>query len=270
MHAMKKIVLTFAIAFGVTLAYATTASADTGGSATTDGGGIEHGVSIRIDIPTRHNTSSTKTPPCSYTWMDYPSDATIANIDGTPLPGDGTGQFFMLQCNDELVRAVYVRPGTPVEMADEAQRYLPVPTPRPRFAPPDTQIVNLATWLWIDEAAWFPLRSTVAVPGVSVSVTAEPETIEWTTGDGTVVVCEGPGTTFDVTKPSAVSSCTHTYLHASATQPDGAYSSQVTVRWHATWTVQGAAGGGDLGVIARTSPSSTRVDEVQAVNTKRN
>ncbi|MEO8696047.1 MAG: hypothetical protein ABI658_21180 [Acidimicrobiales bacterium] len=67
--------------------------------------------------------------------MDYPPDATVNDLDGTPLTGDRTGRWFMLQCNDELIRVVYVRPGTPAEMADEARRYLPLPVPRPQFAP---------------------------------------------------------------------------------------------------------------------------------------
>jgi hypothetical protein len=246
-------------------------AADTTGNATTDNGGIEHGVSIRLDIPPRRGVASDRTPPCDYNWMDYPSDATVTNVDGTDLVGDGTGQWFMLRCNDELVRVVYVRPGTPAEMADQAQRYMPIPAPLARFAPPEQQIVNLATWLWIDEQRWFPLRSTVAIPGVSVAVVAEPVAVDWTTGDGTVVVCEGPGTAFDPTASTPqVSDCTHTFARSSAAQPEGTYAASVTVRWHATWTVQGAVGGGDLGIVARTVQVRTRVGEVQAVNTNAN
>ena len=43
----------------------------------------------------------------------------------------------------------------------------------------------------------------------------------------------------------------------------------VTVRWQASWTVAGAAGGGDLGEIERTTDFSVRVGEVQAINTAR-
>lgn len=267
---MRRLIMFFGIAFGVCVVWATAAGADTSGNANTDEDGIEHGVSIRIDIPPRRGSPSTQRPLCAYSWMDYPPDATVNNLDGTPIAGDGTGQWFMLRCDDELIRVIYVRPGSPAQMADEAQRYLPLPLPQPRFAPPEQQIVNLASWLWIDDQAWWPLRSTVSIPGVSVSVTAEPERIEWATGDGTVVVCDGPGTPFDPAVPQQVPSCAYTYRRSSASQPEGAYAASVTVQWRATWTVQGAAGGGDLGFIARTSTITTRVGEVQALNTNRN
>ena len=268
---MRRLILALlTTSFATCFLWPAAASADTTGNATTDGEGIEHGVSIRIDIPPRRGTVSTQRPPCSYTWMDYPPDATINDLDGTPLTGDGTGRWFMLQCNDELIRVVYVRPASPAEMADEARRHLPLPLPRPQFAPSDQQIVNLDTWLWIDEQNWWPLRSTISIPGVSVSVTAEPTMMTWTPGDGAVVECAGPGTAFDPTRVDQTSTCTHTFRRSSATQPESEYAATVTVRWTATWTVQGAAGGGDLGTIDRTVTVQTRVGEVQTVNTPAN
>ena len=57
---------------------------------------------------------------------------------------------------------------------------------------------------------------------------------------------------------------------SSAAQPDLQYHAAVTVLWHATWTVSGAAGGGDLGTIERTTNFAVRVGEVQALNTDAN
>ena len=88
-------------------------------------------------------------------------------------------------------------------------------------------------------------------------------------GDGGQVVCDGPGTPYDSTIPAAAQSpsCTYTYTHSSATQPNLQFQAAVTVRWHATWTATGVAGGGDLGTIDRTITFPVRVGEIQALNT---
>ena len=86
----------FAASVAYTALFASPAGADTTGNATTNSEGIEHGVSITIDIPPRHSASSTTVPPCGYTWMDLPSAGEVSDLDGTPLTGDGTGQWLKL------------------------------------------------------------------------------------------------------------------------------------------------------------------------------
>jgi hypothetical protein len=124
--------------------------------------------------------------------------------------------------------------------------------------------------LWLDRADWQPQQSTVSVPGVSVTVTAEPEQLIWHPGDGSVVVCVGPGTPFDPAQPAQVPSCSHTYVRSSASQLEGSYRASVTIVWRASWVAVGAVGGGDLGTVQRTTFLDVRVGEVQAVNTRAN
>ena len=76
-------------------------------------------------------------------------------------------------------------------------------------------------------------------------------------GDGTRVTCRSGGD---------AQSCSHTYRWPSAGQPDTAYRVTATVTWHATWTVTGAAGGGDLGTLSRSVTVPVRVGELQALN----
>ena len=115
-----------------------------------------------------------------------------------------------------------------------------------------------------------PMQQHMAtVPGVSVTVVARPEAVIWSLGDGTVVTCDGPGLAFDSTIPATAQTptCSHTFTRSSASRPGSAFEASVTVRWRASWTVTGAAGGGDLGVIERTAAFPIRVGEVQAINT---
>jgi hypothetical protein len=245
-------------------------SADTGGNAVTDHGGIEHETWMDLGALGADGRDDTNPDwPCWWYPLDYPADATVVLDDGTPLSGDGTGAFYEYWCgtDDGWGSVVYVRPLDTLAMAVRASRYLPLPEPRPQFSPSGEQVVNLASWLWIDAVDWAPQESTVAVPGVSVTVTARPEQIVWRPGDGSIVVCAGPGTPFDAAATDRVSSCWHTYPRSSASQPDGVYRASVTVVWHATWVAAGAPGGGDLGTVERTTELDVRVGEVQAINT---
>jgi hypothetical protein len=136
------------------------------------------------------------------------------------------------------------------------------------MSPAGDQIVNLASWLWLD-SEWRPLTSTVTVPGVAVTVRAVPEQVIWAMGDGGAVVCDGPGVAYrrDIPESRQSTTCAHTYRHSSAGEPDRQYRATVTVRWRATWSASGVAGGGDLGTIDRTTGFAVRVGEVQAINT---
>jgi hypothetical protein len=105
---------------------------------------------------------------------------------------------------------------------------------------------------------------------VTVTVLTVPETAVWAMGDGTTVVCAGPGTAFDPTQPAASQqpSCSHTYRRSSSSQASQEYTASVAVRWRVSWQVSGAAGGGDLGTLDRTTSFAVRVGEVQALNTR--
>jgi hypothetical protein len=154
----------------------------------------------------------------------------------------------------------------PLVLAQEAYRYLPLPAPLIRTNPPvgRAQLVNLPTMLWVDPASWGSRSATAAVPGLSATVTAVPVSVTWTMGDGGRVVCQGPGTAYDPTRPAATQkpACSYTYRHAA-----DAYTVVATTTWRITWTAEGAAGGGTLPPLARTSPATAlRVVEVQAIN----
>lgn len=260
----RSLIATAAIA--ATLAIASPASADTGGSAITDSTGV-HSEANRNDTRTGSPASSTR-PRCTYRVVQ-PGDALPSDQGAVTLPTDDPGRWYEKWCGTDYFGVVFISPRNPTELIDEARRYLLLPLPAPRLNPAGDQIVNLPTWMWLDRG-WSRETSSVSVPGITVTVTADPVSATWTMGDGSTVLCDGPGTPFDTARPTAAqaASCSHTYARSSAGQPANTLPVSVTVRWRAAWDVAGIAGGGDLGTIDRTTTFTVRVGEVQALNTR--
>ncbi|MBC9718009.1 hypothetical protein H9Y04_36300 [Streptomyces sp. TRM66268-LWL] len=146
---------------------------------------------------------------------------------------------------------------------------LRMPEPVIRTNPDEdaAQLVRVPTWMWIDKGVWKPVSKTVAVPGVSVTATATPVEAVWVMGDGSSVVCTGPGTPYSVEfaadEPSP--DCGHTYEKSSAGQPGEAYTVIATITWDVVWH-----GGGQQGVIPGLETQAElplRVAEAQALVT---
>jgi hypothetical protein len=84
-------------------------------------------------------------------------------------------------------------------------------------------------------------------------------------GEGSTVVCRGPGTPYaEAFSPKASSpDCGYTYRRASVSAPGKAYTVSVRVTWDVEWR-----GGGQTGVVpglVMTADRQLVVDEVQAV-----
>lgn len=139
--------------------------------------------------------------------------------------------------------------------------------PEPQMAPAvdGEQITGLPTWIWLDRTTWEPVVAQAEAAGVTATVTATPERVEWDMGDGTTVVCDGPGTAWNFDGPNPDSSdCSHVFQLSSADEPDGRYSGSVTIVWSIAWE----ATTGESGVFAEgrsSSPLSLAVTELQAV-----
>jgi hypothetical protein len=153
---------------------------------------------------------------------------------------------------------------SPVAVAQQAVKQLALSSPQVEMAPPDgsPQLVGVATWLWIDPAAWRPLTASAAAGPVTTTATATPTKVVWDMGDGHSVTCDGPGTPYSSSDPSATTDCSYVWPQA------GSFTVTATIYWSVTWTASGAAGGGSLGVQA--GPASAvpvTVTESQAINT---
>jgi hypothetical protein len=198
-----------------------------------------------------------------------------------PEPGEGPGGWYVWQCSGSGTRDAYYRPPvwipetpgedgepgpSPAALAQRAYEQLQLPEPAIQASPSGDQLVQVPTWLWLQE--WGEVSATAEVPGVSVTATARPESVEWSMGDGTTVECTGPGTPYraqaDPSSPSP--DCGHTYRSSSAGQPDEAYPVEVQVRWTVTWS--GAGQSGTFPGLTTTAETSFRVEESPALNTE--
>ncbi|HEU0089855.1 MAG TPA: hypothetical protein VFQ77_19770 [Pseudonocardiaceae bacterium] len=156
---------------------------------------------------------------------------------------------------------------SPAALAAAAYAQLRVPSPAIRSNPAGRQLVNLPTWLWIDESSWGPRSTTVSVPGVSVTATATPTRVVWSMGDGTEVTCTSAGTPFPAGTDPAASSpdCGHTYRFSSLGRPGDAFPVVATVFWSVRWS--GAGQSGVFDGLTTTSEAAFTVVESQSVNT---
>ena len=184
------------------------------------------------------------------------------------------GQFYAVRCADRddvqtLFRIFQYTPAAPpvsaYRLALAARTSLDMPPPGPQTNPArhHDQLVGIDTWMWIDPADWQPLTASVALPGISATVTATPVRSEWDMGDGgDVVVCHGPGTPYDTRRPEAGQStdCSHLY------QVRGAYTATATIVYEVTWSASNGEGG-TLEPARRSTQFPMSVAERQAVGT---
>jgi hypothetical protein len=131
--------------------------------------------------------------------------------------------------------------------------------------PAGAGLVGLPVWLWIEPTAttWGTVTRTAAVPGVSVTATAQARYIVWDMGDGRSVTCANPGTRYDPSYGGASSpTCGYVYSASSRDQPGGRYTVTATTTWQVDW-----AGGGTAGrqTLTLASTVTIRIDELQVV-----
>lgn len=233
-------------------------------------------------------SSGGKAVPCSlpgYGWLGangcyYRTDPTwqppASDVADRPPPGQA-GAFYDVSCLKMAgtgVAIVWLPAGTapgpppaPAVLARQATNRLTLSVGGIEASPPagDEQLVNLPTWVWL--GGWAPVSASAAVPGVSVTATARPTSAVWTFGDGSRVVCAGPGSPYragdDPHAPSPT--CGHTYTRPSSGQPGGAFPVRVTVSWSVSWA--GGGQGGTEPALQTIARATFRVAESQAVNT---
>jgi hypothetical protein len=192
---------------------------------------------------------------------------------GYAPPAEGEGAWYRRRCtaaDGTVVSAEIVWRAASVdasELASDAWDVSRIPLPDIQLNPDESrdQVVRVPTWMWVGE--WLPVSASASAGGVTVTVQATPSHVEWQMGDGSLVVCDGPGTPYDPSRPAdaQTTDCSHTYERSSASQPDLRYRLEATSFWHVTWT-SSTGESGDLGVVGRSRTIRIRVAEIQAVN----
>ncbi len=152
-----------------------------------------------------------------------------------------------------------------------------LPAPRTSVNPSPRAVVNLPEWLWIDPAIWHDVSVTATTGSVSATATAVPSSVTWAMGDGSTVVCDGPGTPFLAQQPvgSQATACSYTYRQSSFGQPapdgnpnDAAFQVTATISWNVTWQAVGASGGGSLPGLTTSETFALPVQQIESVNVR--
>ena len=219
---------------------------------------------------------------CTYTLMTA--------VDAPAPPSSPHGQWFSVSCLGEelnpfdggvvfvadIARAPALDSAVTSTAASEAADSISLPQPAIRMNPNSFSVVNLPTWLWIDPEFWHAFTASATAGGVTATATANPESVTWDMGDGHVVVCDGPGTPYQLNIPAAAqqTTCSYTYSDSSIgrTASDGdpndaAYSITATVTWAVTWNATGASGGGVLPSLQTRTTVPVRVEQVESIGT---
>jgi len=169
-------------------------------------------------------------------------------------------------------------PPDPALVGAQAASELRLASPSLVLSPSNSGYVNLAEWLWIDPSIWHPLTTTAQACNAggctTASATAKPAYVTWSTGDGSTVTCNGPGTVYDTATPADAQStdCSHTYTESSAGQPspdgnpnDAAFPITATVTWSVAWAgPDGSAGA--LPALTTEGTSTLKVAQIESVN----
>lgn len=221
---------------------------------------------------------------CTYQQANVPGDpSTELTItpDLTQQQGTKEGAWYFYRCQDRQafggtrVGTVFVPTGQPAVppavLAREASKFVDAPAPGIQLNPPagSDHLVNLESWLWVDPSTWGQRSATASVPNESATVVATPVEVTWNMGDGNTVTCRGPGVPYNPARPpdSQHTTCSHTYRRSSAGQPGERYTVTATTTWALRWTATGVVtASGTLPPLLRTSTTSLRVAEAQAIN----
>jgi hypothetical protein len=231
---------------------------------------------------------------CTYQ-MAPSSDQTVAGPAGSTSPGN----WYLVECKggnyaqahrDGVVwvptaAAAAPAPGAaapanpavdPAVLAQQAENSMQLPSLKIQTNPSTQAIVNLPTWLWLDQGTWNQVSVSASLGTVTATATATPEQVEWTMGDGGSVVCNGPGTAYQPSAPAASQStnCSYTYSRSSAGEPspngdpnDAGFPVTATITWGVSWTAQGVAAGGTLHPLTTSSSTSLPVQQIESVST---
>lgn len=279
MHAVKVIVAA-ALAAGLAFGAASPAMANGADDAWVDRGTGTIGAGAGSSSSTPGGAGGARSgagsgePVCTYSAVDAKlseiAEDMAANGWGSART-PGAGAWMRKICSDGTGTVVWVPQPQQVDprvLAQQAldQANVPLPAVGMNPAPPRDLVVNMPTWLWVDN--FVAVGASASAGPLTVTVTAAPVAVRWSMGNGDVVVCRGAGTRYDPARPAEQqrTDCSYTYRRSSASSPSGTFVVQTSVTWDVTWTATGIAAGGALGPLTRTTSTPVRVSEIQTVN----
>jgi len=212
---------------------------------------------------------------CTYSVLDqkmsgYADSLALLGLGNSH--GPGTGGWYRKVCPDGSATVIWIpTPAAvvnPAVLAQQAYDRTTIPLPGIHLNPPAgaDQVVDVPTWLWVDN--FQPVSATASAGPVTVTVVAKPVRADWSAGDGATVSCPGPGTPYDTGRPPEAqrTACSYTYRHSSASRPGGVFILRATTVWHVTWAASGVNASGDFGFVNRSADVAVRVAEIEALH----
>lgn len=132
----------------------------------------------------------------------------------------------------------------------------------PEDRPGSVGLVGMPVWLWAespDQHSWGPITRSASASGVTVTATAKVRHVRWQLGDGSVVVCTGPGTEYQNRFGKSDSpTCGHRY------RKQGTYTVRAESQWSVSWSGMGASG---TIPISLTDSAVITIGELQVLTT---
>ncbi len=129
-------------------------------------------------------------------------------------------------------------------------------------------VTQMSVWLWVEPLYWgAAFDARVETPGgrVWAEAHAEPAFTTWSPGDGTTVVCQGPGRQWTPDAEPVGTECAHTYRHSTVATTGYPMVATVTFEVTGETSIDGPVA---VGQITRTStPLLIQVGEIQAIET---
>ncbi|GLU47468.1 hypothetical protein [Nocardiopsis ansamitocini] len=165
-------------------------------------------------------------------------------------------------------------PQDPMVAIQEALGSFELPAPEIVTSPAvgSRLLVHTPIWFWLQPEGWEPASTSAEVPGLSVGVSATPTQTRWTLGDGTQIICDGPGTPFDPAThdPAAESpDCGHVYTTSSFAEPGGVFQVTAEVTWGIGWEISDDEGTetGEMDPVVTAAQIELPVEESQGLVT---
>lgn len=107
-------------------------------------------------------------------------------------------------------------------------------------------LVGMPVWMWAADpgpSTVGPTSATASAGGITVTATARIHAITWDMGDGSTVVCRGPGTPYQERYGHRESpDCGHVYTTSSSGRPGDRFTVTATSDWVITWEGAGQSG----------------------------
>jgi hypothetical protein len=222
------------------------------------------------------SSGSGGTSVCTYiTLAEAVQQDLVSQVVAASYPAAPHGYVYLVQnCPDQFFGVpsivLYADGGelTTKDLADQAYAELSPPVLAIGTAPIGREgLVGLPEWFWIDANDYQTLQATVALAGLSATVTAKPGPLVINPGDGQgSFTCPGPGTPYNTSEPASgqQSACTFLYPQPSAGQPGNVFRVSISVTWTATWTGSDGAGG-TLTPITRTTTIALPIAQAETV-----